>query len=105
MTDSGDAEEQPELETAAVIAEKHDGDIELLWNKEESATGIIREKLVRRKDTKRYSLACRDCGFEFWADYHKGLSCPSCGEEVPLIQYSPSGKDLKSDVEQKGGDH
>jgi rubrerythrin len=55
-------------------------------------------KAVRRSHTKRYALACRDCGFEFWADYHEGLNCPSCGTETPLIQFSPSGEKLKGEA-------
>lgn len=58
------------------------------------------DELIKRSDTKRYALACRDCGFEFWADYHKGLSCPNCGTEVPLIQFSPSGAELEN-IEKK----
>jgi len=58
----------------------------------------LEAELVRSSDTKRYALACRDCGFEFWADYHKGLNCPSCGTKTPLIQFSPSGEKLEGEA-------
>lgn len=51
------------LATAAVIAEKSDGDVGLFWNKEYSETGIIKDVLVRKADAKRRIEEAKGEGF------------------------------------------
>lgn len=87
-----------ELEPAAHIAEKSDYDVELVWNTEDSETGMIRDSLYTASDiiklTEDQPVFHWNCpsGGHIFEDFIRNdrkkdaeLRCPKCGKEKEQI--------------------